>query len=140
MAKNDTRIKEMMAVVAEKRAALGDKPRASWKTNGIIKFDGGHINLNTVNSASILVDTLSKIISIKSSHEEAEKILGIKSPFEFNGNSFNDYVDDFKMRLAMIQYDEKKRALTASETRLAALVSEEARTEMELDAIEKSLE
>lgn len=141
MAKNDETIKLLMAKVAEQKEALGNKPRVSWRTNGLFKFnDQASFNLNAVREEALLVEALAFILG-KSQHRiEASKMLGVAAPkFEFNGYSMTDWFEDFKTRLSVLAWEAKKKQLDATEEKLSTLISEEARTETELDNITKSL-
>jgi len=142
MAKNDDAIKSLMAKVATQKQTLGSKPKVSWKTNGIFKFNSDvHLNLNTVRDPIMLVDALALLLGMSKNRLEAGKALGVDVPdFSFNGYDISEWVDDFKTRIAVITWEAKKSALDLTEAKLAALVSEEARTEMELEKIAKSLE
>jgi hypothetical protein len=139
MAKNDDKIKELMAKVALQKEQLGAKPRVSWKTNGIFKFSPTeHLNLNVVRGSDTLVNALAFLLEKNKSVVEAAKMLGVSAPtFKYNDYTLEDYVEDFKTRLAVIKYEDRKAQLEATEAKLSQLVSEEARTEMEIDKIEK---
>ena len=144
MAKNDLKIKELMAKVAVQKEQLGLKPKCVLKTNGIFKYhakdDDSYFNLNTVKNSQVLVKALAFLLKEVASVTEASKLLELDVPeFSHNGYSFQDYVDDFKSRLAVLKYEERKAHLELTEAKLSQLVSEETRTEMELDKIEKLL-
>ena len=142
MAKNDDAIKALMAKVAAQKESLGSKPKVSWKTNGIFKYNNDiHLNLNTVREPIMLVDALALLLGMSKNRVEAGKMLGVVVPdFSFNGYDISEWVEDFNTRIATITWETKKAALDATQTKLSALVSEEARTEMELEKIAKSLE
>jgi hypothetical protein len=141
MAKNDDMIKQLMAKVAVQKEALGAKPKVSWKTNGVFQFDkDSHLNLNTVSNEDKLVTALAHLLAQNSDTTEAAKILGVKPPkFLWCGYSVEDWVEDFKMRLSVLSWEARKTQLDATQAKLSQLVSEEARTEMELENIAKSL-
>lgn len=142
MAKNDDTIKNLLAKVEAQQLALGTKPRPAWRTNGIFKFDAtNHFNLNTVADAKPLVEALAALLNAKGYAAEACKQLGVPEfGFKWNGYTYEEWLEDFKTRLAVVSWEEKKRQLDATKAKLSTLVSEEARTEMELEAITKSLE
>lgn len=142
MAKNDDMIKQLMAKVAVQKEALGAKPKVSWKTNGVFKFDDKeYFNINTVQSSEPLVRALAYLLQKSSMYSEASKQLDVPVPEDmgFGGYSVYEWSQDFKLRLSVLKWEEKKRQLEDTEKKLAALVSEEARTEMELEKIAKSL-
>ena len=138
---NDTRIKELLAKVEEQRKNLGEKPRAAWKTNGLFKGrEGSGLNLNTVADKSTLVDALAVILEFNAARKSASEMLGVPFiPSTWNGYEIDDYVQDFKLRIAVLEWEAKKKVLIETEAKLKALVSEEARTEMALDDISKVL-
>ncbi len=140
--KNDEKIKLLIAKVKEQKEALGKKPRAAWRTNGIFKFaDGEHFNINTVTQPEILIRALGHLIMMENSSAEAAKRLSvvILSEGTWNGYKVSEYEEDFKLRIQMFKYDKKKKTLDKTKKKLDSLVSEEARTEMELDDIEALL-
>ncbi len=141
MAKNDDMIKQLMAKVATQKEALGTKPKPSWKTNALFKFNGDtHFNLNTVSDSGKLVVALAHLLAQSDDTAKAAQMLGVAAPkFEWFGYSVEDWVDDFKMRISIIEWEAKKAKLDATQTKLSQLVSEEARTEMELESISKLL-
>jgi 5-formaminoimidazole-4-carboxamide-1-beta-D-ribofuranosyl 5'-monophosphate synthetase len=71
---------------------------------------------------------------------EAATRLGVVVPeASFGGYTVYEWEEDFKLRISILKWEEKKRKLEETEKKLSALVSEEARTEMELEKIAKSL-
>lgn len=140
MAKNDEMIKQLMSKVASQKEALGTRPKVSWKTNGIFKFeDGKHLNLNAAQIPA-LVESLAYLFNKSNNYDLAIKTLKVSvSEFQWSGYSVSEWIEDFQTRISVIQYEEKKQKLNETESKLSALVSEEARTEMELEKIAKSL-
>lgn len=141
MEKNDDRIKQLMAEVESRKAKLGTKPKATWLTNGVFKFSPSeYFNLNTIQNSDKLVEALSFLINKTRDQDEAAQLLGVTEPsFEWNGYSIQDWLADFKTRLSIVTWESNKAKLDATQAKLSQLVSEEARTEMELDSISKSL-
>lgn len=141
MTKHDDKIKLLLAKVEEQQNNLGTKPKASWTTNGIFKYkDGNFFNLNTVRDAQPLVEALACLLEKESLHQQAAERLGVTiKPFLWDGNSLADWEKDFKKRLDIIGWEGRKTQLDDTKKKLKSLVSEEAKTEMELEDIEKSL-
>ena len=136
MAKNDKKISDLLSAIQLKKSALGVKPKASWKTNGILKLDkDNHININTVNLIETCVNTVALLLAEKSFRKEASELLGVaySDPNE-------DYVNDFKLRAAMITWDMEKRKLDALESQLKDLRSEDAKTADALSDIIQKLQ
>jgi hypothetical protein len=142
MSKNDSAIKELLQKVEEQKVSLGNKERVTWLTNGIFKKDASYFfNINTVTDPIVLATALGFLIVQHDGFNSAcEKYLGIKGEFKWDGYSIGDWIEDFKTRIRVIEYDRKKKVLDATKAKLNSLVSEEARTEMELNDIKKLLE
>ena len=141
MSKNDSKIKELLAKVEDQQTNLGVKPRADWRTNGIFKYDSGNFfNLNTVKNFQPLLDGLSFLLEKQMLQKQAAEKLGVSvANFEWDGYSVQDWEEDFKRRVEIIKWQERKSQLEQTRKKMRALVSEEARTEMELEDIERLL-
>jgi hypothetical protein len=141
MAKNDDMIKQLMAKVASQKESLGAKPKVSWKTNGVFKFnDKDYFNLNTVSNVEQLVGALAHMLGNQRLLNDAGNRLGVVvADASYGGYTVHEWEEDFKLRIAVLKWDEKKKQLEETEKKLSMLVSEEARTEMELEKIAKSL-
>ena len=142
MAKNDVVIKDLMAKVEEQKAKLGTKERNVWRTNGVFKYDfdkSNFFNLNTVSDPTVLAYALAYLLGKESNFRDACSRLGVKSDYMHDGYLVEDWEEDFKTRVRGIEYDKNKKKLEDTKKKLASLVSEEARTEMELESIKESL-
>jgi len=143
VSKNDSKIKQLMAKVEEQKNALGTKPRAKWNTNAVFKYpNGDFVNLNTVNEGDFgkLVDALSFLLTTESVRQKASERLGVPvEEFKHGGYSIKEWEEDFKLRIGIVQFDDRKRKLDATTKKLKSLISEDTRTEMELDEIESLL-
>jgi hypothetical protein len=131
-----------MAKVAVQKEALGTKPKVTWKTNGIFKYDdkSNFFNINTVQSGAPLVEALAYMLNKERAVVDASNRLGVAVPnVDFGGYAVCEWEEDFKMRLSVLSWEAKKTQLDATQAKLSQLVSEEARTEMELENIAKSL-
>jgi len=87
----------------------------------------------------MLATALGFLISQEESFIKACEQLGVKGEFKWDGYSVNDWREDFLTRIRVIEYDKKKKVLDVTKAKLSSLVSEEARTEMELEDIKKIL-
>jgi hypothetical protein len=142
---NDSAIKQLMAKVEEQKTALGTRRRYVLNTNGIFKYDSKngdetYFNINTISDPITFVNALSYLISQERNFNEACDRLGVKNAtWKWYDFTMEEWEADFKARIEQIQYDEKKKKLDATKQKLDTLVSEEARTEMELENIQKTL-
>ena len=139
--KYDDKIKKLMAVVEDKRKALGKKPRASWNTNAVFRYnDSEYFNLNTVQDPMVLVKALAFLLNASSFLKDAGMRLGVEdSVFEWNGYSLEDWEHDLLLRTNIMFWAGRKKELDQTEKKLKALISDEAKTGMELAELEKLL-
>lgn len=139
---NDDKIKLLLAKVEEQQANLGTRPKAHYESNGSFQYkDGrGHFNLNTVTNFRVFVDALAFLLDSKGLQDQAAERLDVKpEPFAWDGSTIEEWEQDFKTRIAIVEWQSRKKKLAATKKKLNTLVSEEARTEMELTDIEKLL-
>lgn len=137
---NDAVIKDLLQKVEDQKASLGTKEKVAWNTNGVFKYRGGDFfNLNTVTDPTVLANALAVLISQESSFKDACKRLGIKADYKWDGYAVSDWEEDFLTRMRVIEWDKKKKTLDTTKAKLNTLVSEEAKTEMELEDIKKLL-
>lgn len=139
---NDIVIKELMQKVEAQKKALGTKERGVLTTNGIFKFDDSHyFNINTVSDVSQLIRALSYLLLNEEFFRMACSRLGVSNvSFEWQSYKVADWEKDFAMRIRQIEYEKNKKRLEDTQKKLAALVSEEERTAMEIENIRKALE
>lgn len=136
---NDAIIKVLMEKLEEKKSFLGPKPRKVLKTNGLFKREGERININTVSNPITLAGALGFLIAQETAFKEACSRLSVNGEFLWDGYSVSDWEEDFRDRIAVIEYEKQKKSIEENKSKLASLVSEEAKTEMELEKIKKSL-
>lgn len=140
----DTKINELFEVLNKQKKIVEDaelETKQSWKTTCSFQVQGMNtpINIQTI-SESNLVSLLSDILQRKEYIAEAYQMLGVESKDnKINGFEFDDWLSDFRKRMAIINIKEKKEKLVLLESRLNAVVSPEQRRLMEIEAITKSL-
>ena len=142
MSKNDDKTKKLIAKVEEQKAGLGARPRVTWLTTGVFKYpDGSHFNLNTVRDPQVLVEALAIILASNASTKEAAERLGVPNAkaSSWLGYSASDWEKDFKLRIEVIRWEERKALLEQSQGKLKTLLSDDAKTEDALADIEALL-
>lgn len=139
MSKNDDKIKQLLNKVDVEKKKLGPKIKVSYNTNCIFKYDDRrYFNLNTVTDTNVLVEALAFLLEKEAMYKEAAKRLDVDfNNLEWLGFSLNYWEEDFKLRAKVIKYNEQLDKLGKMQKQLNQLVSEEARTEMALEEIEK---
>lgn len=141
MANTDKVTQQLLAKVAEKKKQISKAEKPVWNTNCNFSFpDGTRFNLHTVSDEEVILRATSLLIVHRNAWREAAELLGSDKPFNWNGNSFDEWKEDFQTRLTKINIEKKKKELAKLESRLDAIISPELRAQMELEAIAKELE
>lgn len=135
MSKNDEKIREVLEQIEKKKKEIGTKPKAAWKSNGILKLKDSHLNINTIGNLSLCVHAAAEVLRERTFYKEASELLGV--PME--ESNLDDYMADIQLRASMIKYDAENKKLVAMEEKLKALRSEDAKTADAISDILKSL-
>ena len=130
MSKNDDRILELKSQIESKKKELTEKKvRFSPETNCILELDGEKYNLN-VCADEVLINLLIKLNMYLMSANN----LGITPP-NFSGYSVDLWMIDIKSKLAVSELRKEEVALRAMESKLDKLLSDDKKTELEIDEI-----
>ena len=129
---NDKKILDLKSVIEAKKSKL-KKINFAPTTNCSLELDGTRHNIHTLTAEALtflLVKLNSYVLSMKS--------LKINT-LSISGYSINDWTADIKLKLDIISQKEEENKLKVLESKLAALLSNDKKTELELDNIEKLL-
>ena len=131
-AKNDERILTLRKQIEEKKEKLGKAPRFSPTTTCLLDYNGSRINLHTLNSTQDIDQMLTYfnmwVISAENIYVDPETIM-------FSGFSVLDWMADLRSKREVILYQEESKKLDTLNKQLEKLLSDDKKTELELDAI-----
>lgn len=140
MTKNDTRIMNLKADIQKRKETLTLSPVTFRpETNCILKLDGKNINLHTCDEEKLLslaIDLNCKLISAASlpapfiPETDPGKIM-------INGFSIKSWMSDIYNLMQSAKYEKELRKLNGLERELSTLLSEDVKTGLRLDEIEK---
>lgn len=130
---NDEKILELKAKIDEKRKKIGTLERHKFvpETNCSIEIDGARYNLHAA-SKSNLVFLLCKLQSLK----DAAKVYHCESQLVISGYNIQTWIDDVLSRLKSLDYSSNMKRLKSLEDRLDSMLSDDMKTELELQEIE----
>jgi hypothetical protein len=129
---NDKKILELKTVIESKKLKLR-KVSFTPTTNCSLELDGTRHNIHTLTAEALtllLVKLNSYALSMKSLRIDTLII---------SGYSVDDWMNDIRLKLGIISQKEEENKLRVLESKLAALLSNDKKTELELDSIEKLL-
>ena len=130
--KNDERIIELKKQIEEKKNELGKQPRFTPITTCLFDREGCRVNIHTLTSIkdinAMLVFFNTYVISAKDLEIDCAEV-------ELGGFSVLDWMADLQSKKAVVEYAKKKEQLTQLEKKLDKLLSDDKKTELEIDAI-----
>lgn len=130
MSKNDDRILELKKQIEAKKKIISEKKvRFIPETNCVLNMDEMTINLN-VCSDDALVLLLIRLNSYLMSAVDLEM-----SDFEISGYSVTDWIKDIKSKLEVSSLKKEETDLKKMESKLDKLLSDDKKTEIEIDEI-----
>lgn len=130
MSKNDDRILELKKQIEDKRKAISEmKIRFVPETNCILNMDGMTINLNLCSD-----DALVLLLIRLNSYLMSAVDLGM-SDFEISGYSVTAWIKDIKRKLEVSCLKKEEADLKKMEGKLDKLLSDDKKTELEIDEI-----
>lgn len=128
MSKNDERVLQLKKVIEDKKAELKTVKRFTPLTNCVLDLEGQKYNLNVLQLGDLrllLVKLNMYLISAKD--------LGIN--LEIAGYNIIEWITDIKAKTEIFEYKKKESELKALEAKLDKMLSDEKKTELELDEI-----
>lgn len=130
MSKNDDRILELKKQIDAKKKSISErKIRFSPETNCVLNMDGMTININ-VCSDDVLLLLLIRLNSYLMSAVD----LGMND-FEISGYNVTAWINDIKSKLDVSSLMKEEYDLKRMESRLNKLLSDDKKTELEIDEI-----
>lgn len=130
MSKNDDRILELKKQIEIKKKSISEKKiRFVPETNCILNMDGMTINLNVCSD-----DALVLLLIRLNSYLMSAVDLGM-SDFEISGYSVTAWIKDIKRKLEVSGLKRVEADLKKMESKLDKLLSDDKKTELEIDEI-----
>lgn len=134
MKNNDQRILEMKKQIEMKKKELGASTPFNPITNCSLELDGLRYNLHAFSK-----DGLMCLLIKLNSYALSAKDLGLLENYIISGFHISDWIKDMKSKLAFLNRKDEDIKLKAMEQKLDKLLSEEKKTELEIDEIESFL-
>lgn len=141
----DQKISTLFNVVQLKREAVAKAEqdcKQLWKTTCSITIgnDNQPKNIQSLKNESAVQNVVTQLLMHRHFAKESADLLGLKFDNLYQNFSYEDWIDDCRKRLSILQITAEKKKLNELEERLNLVVSPEQRRAMEIEAITKSLE
>ena len=132
--KNDSKILELKAQISEKKTQLEETKMFSPTTNCVTELDGIKYNIHVMPKEQ-LIFLLVKLNSYRKSFED----LAIEDNFVVSGYLVPTWIEDIKSKLSILSRKDEEKKLKDMESTLDKLLSDEKKTELELENIANML-
>lgn len=110
----------------------------NWKTNGTFRLLGASSTTNIQTATAAMINEVAvQLCIITNAQSQAAQRLGQEVSFKVQGYSADDWFDDFKKRLAVIDLRAEEEHLVILENRLNQVLSPEQRRAMEVELLSK---
>ena len=126
--KNDERVLQLKEIIDKKKLELKSVKKFVPLTNCILDLEGQNYNLNVLQ-----FDDLQLLLVRLNMYLISAKDLGIN--LEISGYNVSEWITDIKYKIEIFEFKRKATELKGLEAKLDKLLSEEKKTEMELDEI-----
>lgn len=128
MSKNDERVLQLKKIIDEKKSELKAVKRFAPLTNCVLSLDNQNYNLNVLQ-----LDDLKLLLVKLNMYLMSAKDLGIA--LEISGYNIAEWMVDVKSKMEIFEYKKKESELKTLEAKLDKMLSDEKKTELELDEI-----
>lgn len=130
--KNDERILELKKQIADKKENLGKEKRFVPVTTCILELFGSKINLHTL----ITVNDINKVLLELNMYSMSGGDLGIdEDEIAISGFKLSEWIHDVEMKRDSLIYKNEYAKLKKLEEQLDKLLSDDKKTELEIDSI-----
>ena len=129
MSKNDDRVLQLKKIIDEKKENLKSCKKTFLPiTNCILDLDGQKYNLNVLQFDELQLLLVKLNIYLTSA-------VNLNISLMISGYSINDWIEDINNKLDVIEFRRKENELKVLENKLNKMLSDEKKTELELDEI-----
>ena len=128
MSKNDERVLQLNEIIDKKKLELKGAKKFTPLTNCILDLEDQKYNLNVLrlNDLQLLLVRLNMyLMSAKD----------LKINLEISGYNIAEWITDIKCKIEIFEYKKKEAELKTLEVKLDKMLSDEKKTELELDEI-----
>lgn len=131
---NDKKIMELKQQIAEKKVKLEGIGRFAPITNCSLELDGQRYNLNTLQKEQLIQLMVKVNLYLMSA-----KDLKLYEDYIVSGYKPEEWITDMKVKLDIMSKKDEERKLKVMEEKLDRMLSDEKKTELELNDIEALL-
>ena len=134
--KNDEKILELKQLIEQAKKKYSEQKRFNTETCCIFELDGKRVNINTIG----VIDRLNELLIYFNTFRLSAIDLGLSPDiYKVNNFSVTQWMNDIHKRIEYVKYKNHLNELQEKEKLLDKLLSEDKKTELELQSIENML-
>lgn len=137
--KNDQKIINLQEKVKEEKSMLEKSKRFSPITNCTLNFESETFNLNTLSYDSLKILAIRINSYLLSSRDLCRIDYQRYKEVFISGFKLEDWIEDIQAKMDCLSVSLRKKKLNELEKKLKTLLSEDVKTKLEIDNIEKEL-
>lgn len=128
MSKNDERVLQLKKIIEEKKSELKAVKRFTPLTNCVLNLDNQNYNLNVLQLDDLKLLLVRLNMYLMSAND-------LDMELNISGYNISEWMVDVKSKIEIFEYKKKESELKMLETKLDKMLSDEKKTELELDEI-----
>ena len=138
----DERVLALFEKLQSKKAEVANAERPVYVTGGQFRYSesvGTSVDIMTVRDERKLVEILVFLKDRSERYPAACEELGVEAEFKWLGFTYDEWKQDLKTRVSVLQIAKRKAELKELEARVNAVMTPELRAELELKALEAEI-
>ena len=138
----DERVLALFEKLQSKKAEVANAERPVYVTGGQFRYSesvGTSVDIMTVRDERKLVEILVFLKDRSERYPVACEELGVEAEFKWLGFTYDEWKQDLKTRVSVLQIAKRKAELKELEARVNAVMTPELRAELELKALEAEI-
>ncbi len=138
----DQRVIALFEKLTAKKAEVSNAERPVYVTGGQFRYSesvGTSVDIMTVRDERKLVEILVFLKDRSERYPAACEELGVAAEFKWLGFTYDEWKQDLKTRVSVLQIAKRKAELKELEARVNAVMTPELRAELELKALEAEI-
>ena len=128
MSKNDERVLQLKEIIDKKKLELKGAKKFTPLTNCILDLEDQKYNLNVLRLNDLQLSLVRLNMYLMSAKD-------LKINLEISGYNIAEWITDIKCKIEIFEYKKKEAELKTLEVKLDKMLSDEKKTELELDEI-----
>jgi hypothetical protein len=137
----DAKVLKLMEEVKKRRERVGSLKKPQWNTSCSLQLPGhDRLNIQVCSDLSLLAFVCGTLNRMSQDITAAAKELDVQIEPKWQNYAIQDWISDIKLRVRITQIKTEQDKLSALETKLKGLTSEDQRRKMALEEIEADLQ